>query len=52
VGIARAFNDFDVWLMEPDAHPYRLSRLTTWEEIASIRGDEKQGDEPNKLAQK
>lgn len=55
VGIARAFNDFDVWLMEPDLHPYRLSRLTTWEEIAAIRGDKKQDDEPqdaNKLAQK
>ncbi|HVV45482.1 MAG TPA: hypothetical protein VHC72_09755, partial [Bryobacteraceae bacterium] len=55
VGIAQDFSDFDVWLMEPDLHPYRLSRLTTWDEIAGIHGDEQQAGEErdeNKLAHK
>jgi hypothetical protein len=41
--------------MEPDLHPYRLSRLTSWDQIAAIRSDEKQDDEKrdaNKLAKK
>ncbi|HVW07171.1 MAG TPA: hypothetical protein VHC90_01235 [Bryobacteraceae bacterium] len=50
VGIARTFSDFDVWLMEPDARPYRLSRLTSMEEVAGIRGDV--NEDERKLASK
>lgn len=50
IGIARAFSDFDLWLMEPDARPYRLSRLTSMEEVAGIESDQNQDE--HKLARK
>lgn len=50
VGIARAFSDFDVWLMEPDERPYRLSRLTSMEAVAGIQNHENQDE--RKLARK
>ena len=45
LALARSLSDFDVWVIEPDKHPYNLARLQTGSQWAGLTETDEDGQD-------